>query len=83
MSVHPRLGEGEESVAPPASPQIDGVRLGKQVVWSLLSVAAQNAIAATLVDDAPHLLQAWEGSDPPLGVLLHGEAPTESRLPLR
>ena len=51
--------------------------------WGMLSVAAQNAFAATLVDDAPHLLHAWEGSDPPLGVLLHGEAPTESRLPLR
>ena len=49
----------------------------------MLSVAAQNALAATLIDDAPHLLHAWEGIDPPLGVLLHGEAPTESRLPLR
>ena len=51
--------------------------------WGMLSVAAQNAFAATLVDDAPHLLHAREGSDPPLGVLLHGEAPTESRLPIR
>ena len=38
----------------------------------MLSVAAQNTIAATLVDDAPHLLYAWKGSDPPLEVLLHG-----------
>ena len=51
--------------------------------WGMLSVSAQNALAATFIDDAPHLLHAWEGSDPPLGVLLHGEAPTESRLPIR
>ena len=51
--------------------------------WSMLSVAVHDNLAATLVDDAPHLLHAWEGRDPPLGELLHGEAPTESRLPLR
>ena len=51
--------------------------------WGMLSVAVQNALASTLVDDAPHLLHAWEGVGPPLGQLLHGEAPTESRLPLR
>ena len=62
--------------------------------WSMISVATQNALAATLVDDAPHmlfvclgafksLLHAWEGTAPPLGILLHGEAPAESRLPLR
>ena len=33
--------------------------------------------------DAPHLLHGWEGSGPPLGELLHGDAPAESRLPLR
>ena len=41
------------------------------------------ALAATLVDEAPHMLHAWEGMAPPLGILLHGEAPVESRLPLR
>ena len=51
--------------------------------WSMISVATQNALAATLIDDAPHMLHAWEGTAPPLGILLHGEAPTESRLPLR
>ena len=51
--------------------------------WSMISVATQNALAATLVDDAPHMLHAWEGTAPPLGILLHGEAPAESRLPLR
>ena len=51
--------------------------------WSMISVATRNALAATLVDDAPHMLHAWEGSAPPLGILLHKEAPAESRLPLR
>ena len=51
--------------------------------WAMLSVATQNALAATMLDDAPHMLHAWEGSGPPLGMLLHGEAPTISRLPLR
>ena len=40
--------------------------------WSMISVATQNALAATLVDDAPHMLHAWEGTAPPLGILLHG-----------
>ena len=54
--------------------------------WGMLSVAVQNALASTLIDDAPlppHLLHAWEGHGPPLGELFHGEAPAESRLPLR
>ena len=51
--------------------------------WGMLSVAVQNAFAATIVDDAQCTLHAWEGTGPPLGVLLHGEAPTVSRLPLR
>ena len=51
--------------------------------WAMLSVAVQNALAATLVDDAPHLLHGWEGDGPPLGALLHGDAPPQSRLPLR
>ena len=29
--------------------------------WSMISVATQNALAATLVDDAPHMLHPWEG----------------------
>ena len=45
--------------------------------WSMISVATQNALAATLVDDAPHMLHAWKSSTPPLGILLHGEAPAE------
>ena len=51
--------------------------------WNMRSVAVQASLAATLVDDAPHMLHAWEGSAPPLGILLHGEAPAESRLHLR
>ena len=51
--------------------------------WGMLAVATQDSLAATLVKDAPHLLHGWEGSGPPLGELLHGEAPTPSRLPLR
>ena len=45
--------------------------------WNMISVVTQNALAATLVDDAQHTLHAWEGTAPPL----HGEAPAESRLP--
>ena len=51
--------------------------------WGMLAVAVQNVVAATLVDDAPHLLHGWEGDGPPLDVLLHGDAPALSRLPLR
>ena len=35
--------------------------------WSMLSVAVQDSRAATLVDDAPHLLHGWHGTGPPLG----------------
>ena len=51
--------------------------------WGMLSVTLHNSVAATLVDDAPHLLHSWHGTGPPLGRLLHGEAPSTSRLPLR
>ena len=51
--------------------------------WGMLSVAVQDSLAATLVDDAPHLLHGWAGHGPPLGELLHGEPPALSRLPLR
>ena len=51
--------------------------------WGMLAVAVQNAVASTLVDDAPHWLHGWEGRGPPLGELPHGDAPAESRLPLR
>ena len=51
--------------------------------WGTLSVAVQDTLASTLVDDALHLLHGWEGEGPPLGELLHGDAPAESRLPLR
>jgi len=51
--------------------------------WSMTSVATQNALVVTLIDDARHMLHAWKGTAPPLGILLHGEAPAESRLPLR
>ena len=43
----------------------------------MLSVAMQDSLAATLVDDAPQLLHGWHGSDPPLGQLLHGEGSAE------
>ena len=51
--------------------------------WGMLAVAAQDSLAATLLDDAPHLLHGWEGAGPSLGELLHAEAPTPSRLPIR
>ena len=50
--------------------------------WGMLSIALQDILAATLVDDAPRMLHAWEGTGPPLGVLLHGEALAISRVML-
>ena len=49
----------------------------------MLAVAAQDALVATLVDVDPEMLYARDVSGPPLGMLLHGEAPAQSRLPLR
>ena len=49
----------------------------------MISIATQNALTATLVDVTPHVLHAWEGTVPPLGILLHGETPVKSRLPFR
>ena len=51
--------------------------------WGMLAVAAQDSLAATLVEDAPHLLHGWAGPNPPLADLLYGEAPNPTRLPLR
>ena len=48
----------------------------------MLAVAVPNALSATLADDAPQMLQAWEGTSAPLGVL-HGEAPAVICLQLR
>jgi len=76
------LAEARSAQAPPRLRR-STARAWEARWWGMLAVAVQNALAATLVDDAPHLLHGWEGEGPPLGVLLHGEAPTESRLPLR
>ena len=83
-----QASSSEISPEPKASPQhlgsADRRRSRRKTVGGeLLSVAVQNALAATIVDDALRMLHAWEGTGPPLGVLLHGEAPTVSRLPLR
>ena len=51
--------------------------------WGMLAVPAQDSLAATLVDDAPHLRHGWKGIASSLGELLHAEAPTPSRFPLR
>ena len=45
----------------------------------MISITTQNVVAATLVDDAPHMLDAWEGTVLPLWIFLHGDAPVESR----
>lgn len=59
------------------------VLIWHQIGLSNLRLAVQDSLASTLVDDAPRLLHGWEGAGPPLGELLHGEAPTMSRLSLR
>ena len=54
--------------------------------WGLVAVATQDSLAATLLGDAPHLLHGHPPELPlPLGDLLldAGEAPAQSRLPLR
>ncbi len=48
-----------------------------------MAVAVQNAPAATLTDESPHVLCGWAGEPPPLGELLLADAPAESRLPMR
>ena len=37
-----------------------------------------NALAAMLIDDALQMLNAWEGTAPPLEILLRREAPAEA-----
>ena len=44
--------------------------------WGMLSVAVQDSLAATLVDDAPHLLHGWHGTRPPLGKTHSDSVPT-------
>ena len=77
-----QLADEESAQAPPRLRR-STARAWEARWWGMLAVAVQNALASTLVDDAPHLLHGWEGEGPPLGVLLHGDAPAQSRLPLR
>ena len=77
-----QLAEERSAQAPPRLRR-STARAWEARWWGMLAVAVQNALAATLVDDAPHLLHGWEGEGPPLGELLHGDAPAASRLPLR
>ena len=54
-------------------------------VWGIIRIAAQDALAATLVNDAPHLIHCTKGPEPRLADLLldAGESPPVSRLPGR
>ena len=72
-----------KSRAAPRRLQRSSARAWEDRWWGILAVAAQDALAANLVDNDPHMFYAWDGSGPPLGMLLHGEAPAQSRLPLR
>lgn len=56
---------------------------GSVVGHAAVGGCAGLSLAATLVDNAPQLLHGWYGAEPPFGQLLHGEAPSGSRLPLR
>jgi len=53
--------------------------------WAMLSVAAQNTLAATILDDAVATLVGFDGNEPTLAdVLLDGGGlPAASRLPAR
>ena len=70
---------------PPLLRRATAVALQARETWAHLAVATQDALAATLLGDAPHLLHGRPASLPPLGeLLLEGaEAPGPSRLPLR
>ena len=75
VSAHP-VARPLRLSALPAGLRWDGPFRRLTGVAALMVVAA---LAAMLVDDAPRMLHAWEGIAPPVGILLHGEAPAESR----
>ena len=53
--------------------------------WAMLSVSAQSALSATILDAAVSVLDGYDGQEPaPADVLLDGGgAPASSRLPAR
>ena len=79
-----RLAEAKAADAPRALRKATALALERRW-WNLLAVATQDALAATLLHDAPHLLHGAPAKAPPLGDLLldSGETPAPSRLPLR
>ena len=79
-----RLAAAKAAGAPPPLREATATALQARW-WALLAVATQNALAATLLGDAPHLLHGNPAEEEPLGrLLLEGaEAPAPSRLPLR
>ena len=79
-----RLAAAKAAGAPPPLREATATALQARW-WALLAVATQDALAATLLGDAPHLLHGNPAEEEPLGrLLLEGaEAPAPSRLPLR
>ena len=78
-----RLAAAKAAGAPPPLREATATALQARW-WALLAVATQDALAATLLGDAPHLLHGNPAEEEPLGrLLLEGaEAPAPSRLPL-
>ena len=66
------LAAHKAAEVPPALRRLrDAARAALQARWSaLVAVAAHDALAATLLDDAPRLLHGWPASERHLGDLL-------------
>ena len=79
-----RLAAAKAASAPPPLREATANALQARW-WALLAVATQDALAATLLGDAPHLLHGHPAEEDPLGrLLLEGaESPASGRLPLR
>jgi len=79
-----RLAAHKAAEAPPALRRGTALALERRW-WGLLAVATQDALASTLLNDAPKLLHGRPPATPHLANLLldHGGPPAPSRLPLR
>ena len=69
----------------PALLRVSAAQAWRARWWEILSVAAQAALAATLVEEAHPTLDGSDGAEPALADVLAdaGAPPPVSRLPLR
>ena len=82
MSFVQELAFAKARLAP--EPLRRSASIGWQHRWSaMLAVAAQAALAATLLGADPWTLAGRDGYVPGLDTVLEGDSPVSSRLPLR